>query len=543
MGLKRNIAIPLGFYFVSNVLRSDSSRIINNVSWKKYAYLVQKTLSASFIKKSADFLQKFSLYTSKSHLFTLKLSDFCLNVRKLPYIQKTRGTSAFDLDSSISTYNSKFFNLDYKSRSQFFWIANSNNYLSPEFLLQSFEKPVFKDAAFFDWRSRWLSKFYSRFLKYAHNSWSRAFSKVLFKDTYDFSAKIFKIIKLSLRSNIVSNIKVLIKLYYFKKFSLYLLYYFCQILNIKSYTFSKSNKFLNLLVPLFLKSIFKDSKISSFALFIRFFLVKFSANNLNSDLFLSDYSSFLFTQKKAAFNFVSNKVRLRLYDQTSTLIQNNNLWIYFNRFLNFRNFFLIKWYSLITRSYEGNTRAERYLLWQRYSKKFNYYSNFQFKNSLFLPLKNYYNFFNTGYLRNSKLITINRSYFVPKINVNFFTNTSSRLIVRRIYSWSQRNMIKFVNVNRWYPQIYRCQQNLLHSMFFMRVSSIFAFNDSSSKFLDFNLENFTFKILLFFINCFSNLYLPLMSKSNKLLSPNNLLGRVRKSFSSLSHLSLILYSK
>jgi hypothetical protein len=80
-------------------------------------------------------------------------------------------------------------------------------------------------------------------------------------------------------------------------------------------------------------------------------------------------------------------------------------------------------------------------------------------------------------------------------------------------------------------------------MFFMRVSSIFAFNDSSSKFLDFNLENFTFKILLFFINCFSNLYLPLMSKSNKLLSPNNLLGRVRKSFSSLSHLSLILYSK
>jgi hypothetical protein len=82
---------------------------------------------------------------------------------------------------------------------------------------------------------------------------------------------------------------------------------------------------LNLLVPLFLKSIFKDSKISSFALFIRFFLVKFSANNLNSDLFLSDYSSFLFTQKKAAFNFVSNKVRLRLYDQTSTLIQNNNL--------------------------------------------------------------------------------------------------------------------------------------------------------------------------------------------------------------------------
>ncbi len=196
MGLKRNIAIPLGYYFVSNILRSDSSRIINNVSWKKYAYLVQKTLSPSFIGKSDDFLQKFSLYTSKSNLFTFRLSDFCLNVRKLPYINRTIGTSSFDLDSSISTYNSKFFHLDYRSRSQFFWIANSNNYLSPEFLLQSFEKPVFKDASVFDWRNRWLSKFYSRFLKYTHNSWSRIFSKVIFKDTYNFSNKVFKDVNL-----------------------------------------------------------------------------------------------------------------------------------------------------------------------------------------------------------------------------------------------------------------------------------------------------------------------------------------------------------
>lgn len=543
MGLKRNIAIPLGFYFVSNILRSDSSRIINNVSWKKYAYLIQKTLSASFINKPEDFLQKFSLYTSQSHLFTFKLSDFCLSVRKLPYVHRTRGTSAFDLDSSISTYNSKFFNLDYKSRSQFFWIANSNNYLSPEFLLQSFERPIFKDVAIFDWRNRWLSKFYSRFLKYTRNFWSRTFSNVLFKNTFSFSAKVFNVIKSSLRSNFLLNIKALKKIYYFKKFSLYLLYYLCQILNLNSYTFNKTTKFINLTASLFLKSLFKDSKISSFILFINFFFIKFSTtNNYNSKLFLSDYSSFLSTKKKA-FNFPFNNTSLRFYNQTSTLIKNNNLWSVFNKFLNFRNYFLTKWYSLTTKCYEGNTRAERYLLWQRYSKKFSYYSKFQFRNSLFLPLKNYYNFFNTGYLWNSRLITVNRTHYVPKINVNFYINNSSRLIIRRIYSWGQRNMIRFVNVNRWYPQIYRCQQNLSRSMFFIRVSSILAFNDSSFKFLDFNLENFTFKILLLFINCFSNLYLPLMNSSNKLINSNNLLGSVRKSFSSLSHLSLILYCK
>ncbi len=80
-------------------------------------------------------------------------------------------------------------------------------------------------------------------------------------------------------------------------------------------------------------------------------------------------------------------------------------------------------------------------------------------------------------------------------------------------------------------------------MFLMRVSSVFAFNDASSKFLDFNLENFTFKILLFFINCFSNLYLPLMKNKKLLNKKNNFVRSVRKSFSLLSHLSLILYCK
>jgi hypothetical protein len=123
----------------------------------------------------------------------------------------------------------------------------------------------------------------------------------------------------------VSNIKALKKIYYFKKFSLYLLYYFCQILYIKNFTFSKSKKFLNLIVSLFLNSIFKDSKVSSFTLFIRFFLVKFSTNSFKSESFLSDYSSFLFTQKNKPFNFTSSKTSFRFYNQTSTLIQNNNL--------------------------------------------------------------------------------------------------------------------------------------------------------------------------------------------------------------------------
>jgi len=120
MGLKTNLSVPLGYYYVPNLTRSDNTRIINKKSFRKYAYLVQRSLTSVQSLKFLDTAFKFSLNSYSKLSSSFVLSDFCFLVQQRPYVYRTNGTSSYNLDSSISTYDSKFFYHDYKQRSQHF---------------------------------------------------------------------------------------------------------------------------------------------------------------------------------------------------------------------------------------------------------------------------------------------------------------------------------------------------------------------------------------------------------------------------------------
>lgn len=74
-------------------------------------------------------------------------------------------------------------------------------------------------------------------------------------------------------------------------------------------------------------------------------------------------------------------------------------------------------------------------------------------------------------------------------------------------------------------------------MFLMRAYLIFTFNDSSFKFLDYNLENLVFKFLLIFTSFIGCLYVPFMKERAIFISDERL--PLRKPFLLLSNLPLI----
>jgi hypothetical protein len=120
MDLKTNISVPFGHFYVNNITRSDNTRILNSKSFIKYSYLVQKTLSSAFSYKLSTAMHRFSFYLPTTQLSSYVLSDFCTVIRRRPYVCRAGVTSHYDLDSSISAYDAKFFCQDYRQRSQFF---------------------------------------------------------------------------------------------------------------------------------------------------------------------------------------------------------------------------------------------------------------------------------------------------------------------------------------------------------------------------------------------------------------------------------------
>ncbi len=57
----------------------------------------------------------------------------------------------FDIDVSVSNFNSMFYYYDLRQRSQLFLIADQNPSRSVDLLISSFEQPVFKDSSLIDW--------------------------------------------------------------------------------------------------------------------------------------------------------------------------------------------------------------------------------------------------------------------------------------------------------------------------------------------------------------------------------------------------------
>lgn len=80
--------------------------------------------------------------------------------------------------------------------------------------------------------------------------------------------------------------------------------------------------------------------------------------------------------------------------------------------------------------------SEYYLLKLKYVNKLMFFNQIDFfKDDL------NYKLFDLGYLGYSNLIKIDRSYYVSKINVVFFSNLSSRLVTGRLLKLSHRSDI------------------------------------------------------------------------------------------------------
>lgn len=146
--MKRNVAIPSGILYLTNNPRVNVFRNINSKSWFKFGFLIKNSLNSYFNMSkinhnslNADIIN-FSLFNF--------LSDSCYILRSLPYLSRPKATSAFELDFSVSTYSSQFYYYDLRKRSQFFWIANQNFFQSFDFLISSFEQPIFKNTSIID---------------------------------------------------------------------------------------------------------------------------------------------------------------------------------------------------------------------------------------------------------------------------------------------------------------------------------------------------------------------------------------------------------
>ena len=94
-----------------------------------------------------------------------------------------------------------------------------------------------------------------------------------------------------------------------------------------------------------------------------------------------------------------------------------------------------------------NNFSEYFLSNQNYLIKFMFLN--QIKIQQYVQDNNLnYQFFDLGYDGFSNLIKVDRSYYVPKINVLFFSNISSKLITGRFLKLSHRFSIENFNLIR-----------------------------------------------------------------------------------------------
>jgi len=519
MNLKQNILIPLGYFFNNNSIVNHSYSI-DNKSWIKYSYLLQKSLYSGLLLNN-NFFNNLKFYSDSLNNSYNYLSDVCLSFRKLPYFSRIINTSIFDIDSSISNYHYNFFYLDLRKRSQFYWISNQSYYYSPEFFINSLDNPLFKELRFYDWRVRWLPKFYISFCNFIN---LRLFKVVSYFDVnvFKFNAFVdkFSIMFLKLFNNKYINYYVNNDSKIIDKYKYKYIYYLLFILgsnNVK-------NK-LCVIYFLFLK--FENSKL--FENFILLLTKLFYINNkiLNNFTFTSlniYYNKYLL---KNNFNFFS-----KYHDYSSA----NNLWYFFNNFLLMKNKYILKHDNLKFKF--KNNFSEYFLSNQNYLIKFMFLN--QIKIQQYVQDNNLnYQFFDLGYDGFSNLIKVDRSYYVPKINVLFFSNISSKLITGRFLKLSHRFSIENFNLIRWHTKFYIYDKSVVRFYMFICYFSIFNFNFSIFNFLQLNIEYFILKLLFIIVFFFSNIYLPLFDNiSVKKSTSQNIINN--KSYLLLLKLSNII---
>jgi len=117
MGLKKNIAIPFGFYFQTRILRSNYFASINRKSWQYYSFMIKNSYTKPASFNYPSLVSSFFLTTN----FFSMLSDICTwNLRTKYKYNRSVGLSDQDLDFSVSTFNSLFDFYDYRYRAQYY---------------------------------------------------------------------------------------------------------------------------------------------------------------------------------------------------------------------------------------------------------------------------------------------------------------------------------------------------------------------------------------------------------------------------------------
>lgn len=197
------------------------------------------------------------------------------------------------------------------------------------------------------------------------------------------------------------------KINYVKKLIYFIIFNFLGVLKINKYIVN-GNLFKSIFL-LFSKILLKSFKISSFVSFLYIFLYSRSQGS-----FLINAPLLSFLNKR------TNKINKRKFYLNYNLNGSNRLWSFFYDFLGFRSATLTKWYVFTLKVPEQYARADRYLIWQRYLKTFNHHLNFRFHNFYISFVNKFCMFFDRGFRFSTKLLLVDRSYYVPKINVTFF---------------------------------------------------------------------------------------------------------------------------
>jgi len=133
---KIQLALPLGFFFMTNNPRWDYLASINRHSWINYAYLIKD----SFKLKVANFSvwEDINFYISSRKDFFQAFDEFAYNSTrpkfKYRYIPKLSKVSAY-----VSGYHHFFDFYDWRKRTTLLWVSNDSFY-TPSFYINSYEK-------------------------------------------------------------------------------------------------------------------------------------------------------------------------------------------------------------------------------------------------------------------------------------------------------------------------------------------------------------------------------------------------------------------
>lgn len=402
------------------------------------------------------------------------LSDSCYILRSLPYLSRPKATSAFDLDFSVSTYSSQFYYYDLRKRSQFFWIANQNFFQSFDFLISSFEQPVFKNTSIIDW-SFWYSRIYYNFKKQILKSKCNLFINFsvnfnIFKSIVDiFKIRILKYFDFNYSRFISFNIKYY---YFIKKINKLFFLLLIKKVNLRVSFINFFDLNINLLV-FFLSSFFKNFKNLNLS---NSFSLNFFSSNLNFSLYKNN--NFFLNIKKYSSNNLSN-----------IFFNIKNWYSKFSSFIFFQNM-----NKFIHNSFNSFYKLNKFI-------NFKHMSDYKLIN-----LFNYYNNYKS-------FVKLNYNKYVSSINVNFFFNNSMRLFTRfkKVSTISFRNNIRHFPVLKYTKSLWQVYFNLINSLSRFLPMLFNRYFQNSIEFLDINLNNISFIFMTFFYNYYVFVYSALNS--------------------------------